>query len=239
MPKFFVDKGQITDNLAYITGEDISHLTRVLRAEIGDEITLCDGDGTDFETVIEEISKDKVTLKILSSDTCEAEPKTEVVLFQALPKQGKMEYIIQKTTELGISKVVPVYTKRCVVKPTDKLSRWQKIADESVKQCKRGKIPQITPTVSFDEALKMLEQLETKIILYEGKSTNRLKDILHDKKINQIGILVGPEGGFSEEEVEMAQEKGILSVTLGERILRTETAAAAVLPVIMYSQDEF
>lgn len=238
MPKFFVNKGQISGDVITIIGEDTLHISKVLRMCEGDSLTVCDGEGDDYSTIISSITKTDVTAKIISKKRCEAEPNVNVTLFQALPKQGKMEYIIQKNTELGIAKIVPVYSKRCVVKPSDKLSRWQKVAVEAAKQCGRGVIPQITEVVTFDEALKQLAKCENAIMLYECEIETRLKDVIGGRKFTNIGIFIGPEGGFDETEVQKAKGFNIQIITLGKRILRTETAGAAVLPIIMYEQGD-
>ncbi len=238
MPKFFVDKGQISDDVIKIIGEDVLHISKVLRMCEGDSLTVCDGEGEDYSTIISSITKTEVTAKIISKKRCEAEPNISVTLFQALPKQGKMEYIIQKNTELGVSKIVPVYSKRCVVKPSDKSFRWQKVAIEAAKQCGRGVIPQITEVVTFDEALNQLSQCENAIMLYECETETRLKDVISGRQFTNIGILIGPEGGFDEKEAQKAKSSNIQTITLGKRILRTETAGAAVLPIIMYEQGD-
>jgi len=238
MPKFFVNKEQISGDVITITGEDTLHISKVLRMSEGDSLTICDGEGNDYYAVIISITKNEITARVVTKKRCEAEPIVQVTLFQALPKQGKMEYIIQKNTELGVTKIVPVYSKRCVVKPSDKLSRWQKVAVEAAKQCGRGVIPEITEVVTFDEALNQLSLCEGAIMLYECERETRLKDVIGGNKFTNIGILIGPEGGFDETEVHKAKNSNIQTITLGKRILRTETAGAAVLPIIMYEQDD-
>ena len=238
MPKFFIDDSQIKNNAAFITGGDVVHITRVLRMRPGGLLTVCDGVGSDYDARISEVTQTEVAVEILRKYPCEAEPKTEVVLFQALPKQGKMEYIIQKNTELGVSEIVPVYSKRCVVKPSDKTERWQKIALEAAKQCGRGMVPKISGTISFEDAMNRLAALEAGMVFYEEEHDTRLKELIEGKKIKQAGLFIGPEGGLAPEEAELARELKIPTVTLGNRILRTETAGAAVLPIIMYSQND-
>ncbi len=238
MPKFFVSPNQIDKTRALITGEDVSHISKVLRMRIGDELVICDGLGNDYFAVIDKLDKGVITAKINRHERCVAESKIEVILFQALPKQGKMEYIIQKNTELGVSKIIPFYSKRCVTKPSDKLMRWQRVAFEAAKQSGRGIIPEVCEVVSFIEAISQMLSLEKCFMLYEGEAEARLKDILNNNVFSQIGFMVGPEGGFEPSEALYAMEKGIPAVTLGKRILRTETAGAAVLPIVMYSQDE-
>lgn len=237
MPKFFVEKQNINDRTVSVTGEDVAHISRVLRMSPGDKITVCDGEGYDCTAVITSITKDAVFADIAEKHRCEAEPGVKITVFQALPKQGKMEYIIQKNTELGVSEFVPVYTKRCVAKPSDKTKRWQRVALEAAKQCGRGCVPKVHDTVNFKDALLSAAEYEKKIILYECEDKTRLSEVI-PSGISSAAVFVGPEGGFEPEEIEAAQEHGIIPVTLGKRILRTETAAAAVTPIILFIQGE-
>ena len=237
MPKFFTDRKNISETELKIVGEDVSHIKNVLRMKAGNQITVCDGSGTDYTAVIKELNSKEITAEITEIKACDAEPNVSVTLFQALPKQGKMEQIIQKCTELGINEIVPVYTSRCVVKPSNKQMRWQKVAKSAAEQCGRGIIPKVCETVDFKRAIEMISSYQKKIMLYECEEKTNLHGLLKDK-IDNFAILVGPEGGFDIDEVLKAQNSGITTVTLGKRILRTETAAAAVLPIIMYEQNE-
>ena len=238
MPKFFTKPDFIDDKELRITGDDVSHISKVLRMSAGDNIIVCDGEGNDYDAVITSISKTEVVAEITGKYICGAEPSVNVTLYQALPKQGKMEYIIQKNTELGIKKIVPVYTKRCVVKPSDKSERWSKVAESAAKQCGRGIIPDVLPTVSFAEAIEQMKQYDLALMPYECEEENGLKKVLQSSDYKTISIFIGPEGGFDLKEVEAAIDAGVKTVTLGKRILRTETAASAVLPIIMYENDE-
>ena len=238
MPKFFTSPYCITDDSLKIVGEDVSHIARVLRMSPGDSIIVCDGEGNDYDAEITEITKDCVLAKIISRYTCLAEPSVKVTFFQALPKQGKMEYIIQKCTELGVSKIVPVYTKRCIVKPSDKTERWSKVAESAAKQCGRGVVPEVCPTISLDEALAQMSTYDCALMPYECEEQTRLKDVISGKSFKTVSIFIGPEGGFDPSEVQKALSCNIKTVTLGKRILRTETAGSAVLPIIMYENDE-
>lgn len=238
MPKFFTAADCISDKKLKITGEDVAHISKVLRMSVGDFIIVCDGNGNDYDAEITSITKTEVTADIVRRYLCESEPSVKVTLFQALPKQGKMEYIIQKTTELGVNKIVPVYTQRCVVKPTDKSLRWAKVAQSAAKQCGRGIIPEVTPVISFDDAINLMSGYDCAIMPYECEEKVHLKEIIKDRKYESIAIFIGPEGGFELAETEKAVSAGIRTVSLGKRILRTETAASAVLPVIMYEYDE-
>lgn len=238
MPKFFTSPGLISDGTLKIVGDDVKHISKVLRMSAGDTVVVCDGEGNDYDAVIESITKDEVVAKVTGRYVCEAEPSVRVTLYQSLPKQGKMEYIIQKCTELGVSEIVPVYTGRCVVKPSDKTERWSKVAESAAKQCGRGVVPKIGAVVSFDEAVSLMKESECAVMPYECEEQCRLRDIFGKKKFSSVSVFIGPEGGFEPSEVEKAVSEGIKTVTLGKRILRTETAAAAVLPIIMYENDE-
>lgn len=238
MPKFFTKSDYIYDKELKIVGEDVSHISKVLRMSAGDNIIVCDGEGNDYDAVITSVSKTEVVAEITGKYVCDAEPCVDVTLYQALPKQGKMEYIIQKNTELGVSKIVPVYTKRCVVKPSDKTERWSKVAESAAKQCGRGIIPQVMPVVTFEEAIKQMKDYDLALMPYECEEENGLKKVLQSSEYKSVSIFIGPEGGFDLKEVETAINAGVKTVTLGKRILRTETAASAVLPIIMYENDE-
>lgn len=241
MPKFFIDETAYQNDKIVITGEDYHHIIKVHRKKIGDEITLCDGKGMDMQCEIREITKDGIFLSILEQYACKAEPKTKIILFQGIPKQGKMETIIQKTTELGVFSVVPVQMHRSVVrldkKDTKKKERWQRVALEAAKQCGRGYIPVIDDVITFEEAIEKMEQMQYAFMPYENETKHTLSEVL-PSDINEIGIIIGPEGGFEQSEVEFALSKGIKTVTLGERILRTETVGAALLPIILYHMND-
>lgn len=245
MPKFFINKEDIKDNTITVSGQDATHISKVLRTEVGETLTLCDGCGTDFFARVTSITKEAVSLKIYETLPCLAEPKISVTLFQGIPKQGKMDYIIEKCTELGISRIVPVAAKRSVVKIDDKkseakkLERWRKIAAESVKQCGRGKIPEVTDVMGFSEAIEFSKALDLTIAAYECERDTSIKSALTDKTPKTIGVFIGPEGGLDDLEVKMLNAASIETVTLGTRILRTETAGHTVLTAIMYEYNEF
>ena len=217
MPKFFVTQDKISDNQIIIDSEDVTHISRVLRLEKGDNVTVCDGQGTDYDAQIDTIEPKKILLNIISRQKSETEPNIKVTLFQALPKASKMEYIIQKTTELGISEIVPVKLSRCVVKIDNKkdekkkIDRWQKIAESAAKQSGRGIVPTVSEFMTVNEVIE--------------KSKSDVKS---------VGFVIGPEGGFDLSETEKLHSSGIDTVTLGKRILRTETAGEAVLAMTMY-----
>ena len=241
MSRFFVPRENIGDEKIKITGGDVQHIARVLRMGGGDELTLCDGSGTDYCAVIEKIGDKEIECKIISRKNSTAEADIEVTLVQGLPKATKMDYIIQKTTELGVSRIIPCTLSRCVVKLEDKKAaekkteRWRKISGEAAKQSGRGIIPEVCVPQSLDEAIKSLEDCDIVFVPYECEEETTIKSVLTSKENpKKAGFIIGPEGGFDISEIEKIKAAGIPSVTLGKRILRTETAGEAVLAMIMY-----
>lgn len=242
MSKFFVDKSQITDKKAVIIGSDVGHIARVLRMEPGDGLILCDGEGYDYEATITSITKEEIEVEISSSYPCKNEPETEVTLFQGLPKQGKMEWIIEKCTEMGVTTIVPVQMTRSVVKLSSeqaakKVERWQKTAREAAKQCGRGRVPKVAMPVTLKDLAKG-ELPEFLLLPYEAEKACPVREALANSKVKTAGIFIGPEGGFEPEEAELLQSLGAHSVTLGPRILRTETAGLTALTVLLYEWNE-
>lgn len=246
MNRFFVDDpGAFSDRSVVITGEDVNHVKNVLRLKENDELIVSDGRGRDYHCRISGITNEEVVADIC--DICDnfSELSTEITLFQGFPKGDKMELIIQKTVELGVTRIVPVMTKRTVVKLDDKKAkkkteRYNMIAESAAKQSGRGMIPEVTMPVSFAEAVSMAEKLDMNIIPYEEAegveySRNIIKSIKGKKN---LGIFIGPEGGFAREEVEKALDAGASAITLGHRILRTETAGMAVISIIMFELEE-
>ncbi|WHH60424.1 16S rRNA (uracil(1498)-N(3))-methyltransferase [Petroclostridium sp. X23] len=245
MPKFFVAPEQIEGDSITIQGEDVNHIIKVLRFKPNDSIVVCDGNGKDYTACIEEMGKKEVKAVIQKVISSQSEPSIDVTLFQGIPKSGKMEYIIQKNTELGINRIVPVMTQRTVVKIEDKKSlsnkmdRWQKVALEAAKQCNRGRIPKICAPISLEEAIIQMSEMDLSFMPYEKEENNRLRNILSAARgAKTIGVLIGPEGGFDAEEVEKAAQAEVSTVSLGPRILRTETAGAAVLSILMYEMED-
>lgn len=234
MPKFFCNP--VSENEIVLTGEDARHAGRVLRMKPGDPVSVSSSDGMDYQCQVERITGEEVMLRILSSAPNQSEPQVEIVLYQALPKGDKMELIVQKAVELGVSRIVPVLTHRCVSRPDaksmeKKRQRWQKIADEAAKQCGRGRLVQVAPLLSFREAVQEAAQLETALLCYE-KGGRRLNDIVLPSA-SQVGIFVGAEGGFEEQEAQYAASQGICAATLGRLILRCETAPLAAISIVM------
>lgn len=241
MPKFFVTPDKITDNQIIIDTDDAAHITRVLRMDAGESVTVCDSRGTDYTAEITEASPVKVVCRVIEEKPSASEPNVRVTLFQALPKASKMEYIIQKTTELGICEIVPVKLARCVVKVDNKkgekkkLDRWRKIAEAAAKQSGRGIVPEISDFMTLDEVIERAKELDLFFAPYECEEQKTLRETLLSKQnIKTAGFIIGPEGGFDISEAEKLRANNISTVTLGKRILRTETAGEAVLAMMMY-----
>lgn len=240
MANFYIDKSDINENCATITGEEAVHISRVLRMKKGDKVTLCDGEGMFYEATLSEFSEKSVAAEITSSRRAETEPEVKLTIFQGVPKNPKLETIVQKLTETGAVKIVPVDTKRAVAKldKAAKVDRLRKIAREAAKQSKRGIVPEVTDSMSFKEAVKEAGKAELSIIAYEEEVETSLKKALSGKNPKTVSVMIGPEGGFEREEVELAKENGLISVTLGKRILRTETAPLAVSAIVLYELGE-
>jgi 16S rRNA (uracil1498-N3)-methyltransferase len=225
----------------YVDGEEAIHMLRVLRLTKGDFVEITSANGKVFSGEI--ISEDKKTLEILVGKEMEEnfEPSKNVKLFIGLTKSAKLELVIQKAVELGISEIYPVAMQRSVVKAKEedkKTDRFRKIALEAVKQCKRNKIPFVSQPVDFKKAIELLKECDISFAPYEGEKQVSLKSVLGSKECNSIGYIIGPEGGFSLEEIEFIKKNNIPSVTLGSRILRMETAAISVLGIVMYEMGE-
>lgn len=248
MYQFFVEPNQINENdkRVIITGTDVNHIKNVLRMKVGEELAVSNGiDGREYRCGIVSLGEDAVEceLRFIKEDAVELPVK--VTLFQGLPKADKMELIIQKAVELGVTEIVPVATKRCVVKLDDKkaaskVARWQSIAEAAAKQSKRGIIPQVLPVQSFKLALKQAAEMDVRLIPYElASGMEHTRELLGSLKPGQsVAVFIGPEGGFEESEIALAGENGVESITLGRRILRTETAGMTVLAWIGYLMEQ-
>ena len=242
MYRFFVEPSQIQDKKIIITGSDVNHIRNVLRMKIGEEIAISNGiDNREYRCGIEEYTEQEVicTLRFVKEDGVELPAK--IYLFQGLPKADKMELIIQKAVELGVHEVIPVSAKRCVVKLDDKkaaakVSRWQGIAEAAAKQSKRGVIPVVHDVMGMKDAVAYAHGMDVRMIPYElAEDMRHTKEIIGAVKAGQsVAIFIGPEGGFEEGEIRAALAAGIEPVTLGRRILRTETAGMTVLSWLMY-----
>lgn len=247
MQRFFVKADQIDEvnQCIRMSGSDVNHLKNVLRMKCGEEVWISDGEKNEFHCKIERFEEDAVFLNILETTTSEYELPNQLYLFQGLPKGDKMELIIQKAVELGVHQVIPVEMKRCVVKLDEKkaekkIVRWQQISESAAKQSKRMLIPEIHSVMNYKEALQMAKKLDMILVPYElangMKDTRELLKTI--KKGQSVGIFIGAEGGFEEYEIEMAMECGANPITLGKRILRTETAGLAILSVLMFQLEE-
>ena len=245
MYQFFVEPSQIQGTRIVITGNDVNHIKNVLRMQQGEEIAVSNGeDGKEYRCGIEELYEDEIicTLRFVKEDGVELPSK--IYLFQGLPKADKMELIVQKAVELGVYEIIPVATKRAVVKLDEKkakskIARWQTIAEAAAKQSKRRIVPQIHSVMSFKEAVNYTKDMEIKIVPYElADGMEKTREIINGLKPGQdVAIFIGPEGGFEESEIGLALENGIIPITLGKRILRTETAGFTVLSWIMYQLE--
>lgn len=245
MYHFFVDPGQIQGTQILITGKDVNHIKNVLRMRIGEEVSVGNGmDGKEYRCAIDTFEEDSVVCKLLFVKEDGVELPVKVTLFQGLPKADKMELIIQKAVELGVYEIVPVATKRCVVKldakkEASKIARWQAIAEAAAKQSKRAVVPRICSVMTMGEAIQEASKMEHRIIPYElAEGMNKTKEIFSSfTPGNSVAVFIGPEGGFEEKEVEAAAAAGVEPISLGKRILRTETAGFTVLSWIMYELE--
>ena len=249
MPRFFVKNEQIENTEISIIGEDIKHIKNVLRKQIGDIIEICNQEtGETYKCQISEIREEKIINNIIEEISSE-ENKIKVDIYQGLPKADKMELIIQKSVELGVNSIIPVEMKRCVVKldaksESKKIERWQKIAESAAKQSGRTTIPEIGKITKVEEIAQMIDKYDLVIVCYENEKEITLKSqllqlkeqVLNKQEI-KIAIVIGPEGGLEEKDVELLNQNGAKIVTLGNRILRTETVALNVLSIIMYEFD--
>ena len=245
MYRFYVSADQLAEKEVFISGGDVNHIKNVLRLEVGDWIVACDGNGTDYVSRIQSICSDEVVASIEKVQPTGTELPVKITLFQGMPKKDKLELIIQKAVELGACEIVPVMTKRTVVKLSEekkinkRLERWQSIAYAAAKQCDRGIIPTVHKPVSYEEALAMADQLDYNVIPYELQTGMEEARKIADQACKQrsLGIFIGPEGGFEPEEVERAMTRNIHPMTLGKRILRTETAGMALLSILMFQMQ--
>ena len=248
MPRFFIRKDQIENGKVTLLGDDAHHISRSLRMAVGEKITVSDMQKNEYECVLSEFLSDRVLADIISEKKCDTEPPYIAELYQALPKGDKLDTVIQKAVECGVSSITTFMSERCIAKEKgdeeNKLRRRAKIALEAAKQSGRGMIPEVKPTVSFAEMLKSASEADIKLFCYEGDGTRSMREYLGEAKnsfyienegtLPKISIIVGSEGGFSLAEVEKAKAAGFVPVGLGKRILRTETAPLFVLSCLCY-----
>ena len=237
MPWFFVSPELAQQDALTLTGEDARHITSSLRMQVGESLTLCDGAGTNLLCRIESLEKTAVGLRVIKREPNSSESSCAITLFQCLPKGDKMDGIIQKSVELGASRIVPVLSSRCISRPDGasfdkKRRRWQQIAVEAAKQSRRGALPEVAALHAWDEAIETMAAMQHALLLYEEQINSSLSQA--PKAAFEIGLMVGPEGGISPEEAAQCKAAGILCVGLGPRILRTETAGPAAIAVLQY-----
>lgn len=250
MPKFFVKQEQIQENRIIIKGQDVNHIKKVLRAEREEELQICNSEtGENFLCEIKDISDKEVYCIIKQRIEQKVESNIEVTIFQGLPKADKMEYVIQKSVELGVYDITPIEMNRCIVKLDDKdkvkkVDRWQKISEVAAKQCGRDIIPQINNIIKIKNICDLIKNYDIVLVAYENEKQNsikeqlkNIKDSINKSKQIKIGVVIGPEGGMDEKDIQLLEESGAKVITLGKRILRTETVALNVLSIIMYELE--
>lgn len=243
MPRFYVPQPQILNGVLKVEGSEVKHIRRVLRLKVGEEIIVFDGLGNEFEgTIVEEVSS-SVVIRVQNISSSKSESPLEIILAQSLLKGEKMDYLIQKATELGVKEIIPFFSSRSIplLEKSGKqkrYQRWEKIAIEGSKQCGRGMIPKIEPLQDYYEVLQTASSDFLRLILWE-KEEFRLKEALErSKEKKRIFFIVGPEGGFSKEEIEEAKRAGFIIVTLGKRVLRAETASLCLLSILQYDRGD-
>jgi len=244
MPKFFVDEEQIQKNTITIQGTDVNHMKHVLRLKEKEEVQIASKqDGSTYRCAIETITEEQIVCTILEKQEESHELPFSITIFQGLPKAEKMEWIIQKCTELGVVEFVPVVFQNCVVKLEEKtakkkVERWQKIVETAAKQSGRDKIPKVQLPQTLEQVGKQLEAYDAIVVAYEKETTHTLKHALKEiGRYETIAILIGPEGGLEEKEIQFLKEKGANVITLGKRILRTETAPLVVTSNLIYDRE--
>lgn len=250
MPRFFIRKEQISDEIVQIVGDDAHHIARSLRMAVGEHITVCDMQRSEYDCVLTEFIDDtKVLARILSERSMDTEPPFVAHLYQALPKGDKLDTIIQKAVECGVATITPFESERCIVrcKPDQEEKKTQRrcrIAAEAAKQSGRGCLPEVNPTISYAAALEQAMGADIPLFCYEGDATAPLRSVLREKlasfpagQLPTVSIVIGSEGGFSVDEASAAAQAGFLMVGLGKRILRTETASGFVLSCLVYELE--
>lgn len=243
MVRFFVSPEEVQNDFLVLTGENADH-AKVLRLKCGEEVLVCDGQGNECLCSISDVSAGQISLVVQKRQLSESEPAVKVSIYLAFPKADKLEHVIQKATELGASEIVAFPSSRCVSRPDEKslkkkLERWQKIASSASEQSGRGVVPQVVVLHSYQEALKRAAQTDLPILFYENERASTLRMALEEMPYSTVSLLTGPEGGLETKEVEMAKNAGFRICTLGNRILRCETAPLCALSAVMYASGEF
>ncbi len=246
VPRIYFPRNMEKGDLSKLGGENLRYVKSVLRMKKGDHLILFDGTGWEYETVIKQIIADGISVEVLKKDRM-PDKVVNITIYQALPKANKMDFIIQKATELGADRIVPFQSARSVPRLTAdkarfKIARWRNIATEAARQCGRADIPEVEGILSYEDVIACPERENLKIIFWEEESARGIKQVLRDEKYNgvkDIVVIIGPEGGFSKKEVDSAVDKGFISVSLGRNILKVETAALTILSIIQYEKGIF
>ena len=241
MARFFVDEGQIENDTIVINGQDAFHIARSLRMAVGDELCICDKNGNEYLTELTKIRDDECVCKIISKRAGTAESPCHITLYMAYPKGDKLETVVQKSVELGVSRIIPFESSRCIKRPPEEkmakiTARLSKIAEEAAKQCHRSRLPAVLPMIKLKEVTEQIQEYDLTLFCYEGEGAASLKSELegYGKKDGSIAVIIGSEGGFSPEEAEKIISAGARCVNLGPRILRCETAPDYCLSAISY-----
>lgn len=243
IPRVFVSLENITQNTATIIGSDVNYLKNVLRLNVGDEIRVLDSRSKEYAAKICAINDKSVSVELTGERHPKSEPKVKITIAHGIPKNPKMDLVVQKATELGVQRIIPIKTERSIVKlhsdkEPAKISRWQKIAKEAAEQSGRLIIPTVENVMEYRDLFKLKEEFDICMMLWEMEKAKTVKNVFQENKdMKRILIMIGPEGGFSHEEAEMAQYEGFITATLGSRIVRTETASLSVLSMLSYEFD--
>ena len=243
MPRFFVPAQEIHAQFMVLTGENAAH-AKVLRLKNGDEVTVCDGCGTDYCCTVSDVAAGQISLVVHGAAPAQSEAAVECAIYMAFAKADKFERVIQKATELGAAELVCFPTSRCVSRPEEralekKLERWQKIAASAAEQSRRGRIPRVLALPSYAAALERAAKAELAVCFYENEKSRTFRAAIEAAPFRTAALLTGPEGGFTAEEVEQAAAAGLQICTLGTRLLRCETAPRCALSALMYAAGEF
>jgi len=239
MSRFYVNHKDVKGKYINIRGEEAHHLSNVMRIKEGDRVVLFDGEGKEYTSIIKTVKKSEVTAEIIKTDSVSQEEAVAITLAQAIPKKSKIDFIIEKATELGVDSVIPIYTKRTVVrldkeKKDSRQTRWGKIAVSASKQCGRTKVPKIYPVTEFDNIVERISDYDLALMACLSEDTRKIKEVIKDFKGKKILVFIGPEGDFTKEEMASAGLKGCEHISLGPRVLRVDTAALNILSILRY-----
>lgn len=243
MSRFYVDKESIKGNQILVTGKEAHHILDVMRLKISDEVIVFDGTGKEYVGTVKETGRKSLLLEIIKTRDAACQERCSITLIQAIPKKDKMDYIVEKATELGVKSIMPVMTARTVpdwsdAKKAATAARWQKIAQEAAKQCGRADIPSINLITPLEEAIRTVEKYDLKLIAALSDKAVKLKDALKGSPGGKIALAIGPEGDFTAEEINTAEEEGFKTISLGPRVLKSDTAGLAAITMIGYGYQD-